>query len=69
MDKKRALAKVFGITKHDRMIVGVPVKAPQLIRLFQDRAKLKMYRGLPKDYAHLMSEEQKQLYRELVKKR
>ena len=67
MDKKQALAKVFGITKHDRMIVGVPVKAPQLMGLFQTKSKLKIYRGLPKDYIHLMTEEQKKLFISLTK--
>lgn len=68
MNEKQALAKVLGVSKHDNLVSGVPIVAPQLMRLFQDKSKLKMSKGLPKDYAHILTDAQKAEFKRLTHK-
>ena len=68
MNEKDALAKVFGVTKHDNLIIGVPITAPDILRTLQDKSKLKMVKGLPKDFTKLMTDEQKAEFKALIKR-
>lgn len=66
--KKQALALAFGVMLSGSMIHGIPGGVPGLSRALScGNCVMKLHRGVPTQFAAIMTEEQKRAFRKALK--
>lgn len=66
--KKQALALAFGVVMGGTMISGIPGGVPGLSRALScGNCTMKLSRGVPTQFAAVMTEEQKRAFRKALK--
>lgn len=69
-EKKRALALAFGVSMSDSVVSGIPGGVPGLGKaLTCGDCRIKLARGVPKQFATVMTDEQKKAFKNALKEK